>query len=531
MEKVAKKKKRSSFAVGAMVLAGAGFVSKFLGAIYRIPLTNILGAEGIGMYQLIFPIYALMLTLSSGGVPSAIARLVAERSGVNDEEGAKKVFFSSAVLLTLFGCIAVLSLVLLARPLAALQGNEALRYGYYAIAPAILIVAGSAYFKGWFQGNLDMMPSAYTQLIEQGVKMGAGLFLSAYLMRYGIIYAVVGAILGITVSELISFIVMFVIYIRKGNSLKIPFDIGLKENMTDILKVALPITLSGLVFPLVQFIDSVLIVNALTFFGVEKSRSTALYGLLTGPVNSLVNMPVVLTLALSVAIVPVVSVNRIKRDADAVKEKCNTALKLSYMLGVPSFLGIFVLAELIMKILYPTLSLEDITIATTLLRVSSVSILFLSEVQIYTSLLQALDKTKIGIISLSVAALLKVILVVALVGYLGILGAAVASVASYLMIATFDKIYMRKYLGKDDPLVKDVSKILVSGLTMTFFVYISARFIPNIYVSLIVSILIGVAIYLVCMVLFKVMNDKELESVPFGKLLRYVGKKIRFWEK
>ena len=162
---------------------------------------------------------------------------------------------------------------------------------------------------------------------------------------------------------------------------------------------------------------------------------------------------------------------------------------------------------------------------------SSVSILFLSEVQIYTSLLQALDKTKIGIISLSVAALLKVILVVALVGYLGILGAAVASVASYLMIATFDKIYMRKYLGKDDPLVKDVSKILVSGLTMTFFVYISARFIPNIYVSLIVSILIGVAIYLVCMVLFKVMNDKELESVPFGKLLRYVGKKIRFWEK
>ena len=179
MEKVAKKKKRSSFAVGAMVLAGAGFVSKFLGAIYRIPLTNILGAEGIGMYQLVFPIYALMLTLSSGGVPSAIARLVAERSGVNDEEGAKKVFFSSAVLLTLFGGIAVLSLVLLARPLAALQGNEALRYGYYAIAPAILIVAGSAYFKGWFQGNLDMMPSAYTQLIEQGVKMGAGLFLSA----------------------------------------------------------------------------------------------------------------------------------------------------------------------------------------------------------------------------------------------------------------------------------------------------------------------------------------------------------------
>lgn len=531
MEKVAKKRRRDSFAVGAIVLAGAGFISKFLGAIYRIPLTNILGAEGIGMYQLIFPIYALMLTLSSGGVPSAIARLVAERRGLEDEDGAKKVFFSSAILLTLFGGIAVILLALLARPLAILQGNEALRYGYYAIAPAILIVAGSAYFKGWFQGHFNMMPSAYTQLIEQGVKMGAGLFLSAYLMRYGLMYAVVGAILGITVSELVSFIVMFVIYIKQGNTFRRPQDLRISESMADILKVALPITLSGLVFPLVQFIDSVLIVNVLTFFGTSKSRSTALYGLLTGPVNSLVNMPVVLTLALSVAIVPVVSVNRIKRDADTVKEKCNTALKLSYLLGIPSFLGIFVLAEIIMKILYPTLSPEDIAIATKLLRVSSVSILFLSEVQIYTSLLQALDKTKVGILSLSVSALLKVILVIVLVGYLGILGASIASILSYLAIATFDKIYMRKYLGRDESLIKAVSKILVSGLIMMFFVYISARFIPNIYVSLVVSILIGVAIYLVCMILLKVMSDKELESVPFGKLLRYIGKKIRFWER
>jgi len=156
-------------------------IAKILGAVYRIPLTNLLGAEGIGIYQLVFPIYALMLTLSSSGIPTAIARLVSEKRTLGEKLEEQKVMKSSFVLLFVLGTLATLIMLLIAVPLSNLQGAFAIRYGYFVVAPAILIVAISSYFKGWFQGNMNMVPTAISQIAEQVFKMLFGL-LFAYLL-------------------------------------------------------------------------------------------------------------------------------------------------------------------------------------------------------------------------------------------------------------------------------------------------------------------------------------------------------------
>lgn len=520
-----------SFALSTMMLVGTGIAAKLLGAIYRIPLTNILGAEGIGMYQLIFPIYALMLTLSTSGIPTAISRLVSERVAIGDNNGSKGILLTSAIMLTILGGSATVILFIISAPLASLQGNDFLKIGYYAIAPAILIVAGSSFFKGWFQGNLNMMPTAFSQLVEQVVKMGVGLLLAGYLLKYGIVYAVTGAILGLTVSEAVSFIMMFIIYMREGNKFGGDIRVSFRDYGEDILRVSLPITISGLIFPLTQFIDSVLIVNVLRSAGETEQNATALYGILTGPVNSLINMPVIVTLALSIAVVPVVSMNRMKRNADIVKAKCDTAIKLSYLIGVPAFFGIYVMADIIMRALYPSLSSGEISVATTLVRVSSISVVLLAQIQIYTSLLQALDKTHVGIKALSVSAVVKIILNIVLIRYLSIVGGSLATVITYLITVIIDTVYMRRYLGPDRGLFVSIVKIFLAGMIMSFFVILTIAAINNVYISLVAGVGIGVAIYTLSMILLRIINNEELLSLPGGRFLVYIGEKMRFWER
>lgn len=517
--------KKHNYASGALILATAGMVSKLIGAIYRIPLTNILGAEGIGVYQLVFPIYALMLTLSSSAIPTAISRMISERNALKDEAGKVKILKASAILLIVLGGMGALILTLLAVPISSIQGNELLKFGYYAIAPAIFIVACSAFFKGWFQGNMNMTPTATAQIVEQIAKMIFGLVFAKLLLPSGLIKAVVGALIGITIAEACSLTVMGILYMcsrpKKKTHAKIEISI-----CKEVLKVSLPIALSGLIFPLMQFVDSILIVNLLKFYGEANATATAQYGLLTGAINSLINMPVVVTLALAVAIVPIVAAKRAEKDAKSIKERATFALKLSYLIAMPCFFGALILAKPILHALYPALSAEDLALSVKLLQTSSISIVLLSSLQIYTSMLQALGRTISPILNLSIAALVKVTLNIILIKYLGILGSAIASICAYALAMTLNSIYFKKLLGGNKKLLKSISKITLNSVIMSMIVILFSYLIHNIYISIIVSTIVGAIIYGILAIVFKVLDNSELIGFPFGRGLIKISEKI-----
>ena len=518
------------FALSGMALVASNIVAKFLGAIYRIPLTNILGADGIGMYQLVFPVYALMLTLSSSGIPSSVSRLVSERRALMDSEGVIGVVKTAAIMLIILGSFFMVIMLLISEPLAHIQGNDSLRISYFAIAPAVLIVAASSAFKGYFSGMMNLTPTAVTGLVEQVVKMLVGLILASYLLGYGIEYAVMGAVIGLTSAELVSFLIMGIMYLRRRVSNSSIHLYRFSDYRNDIIRVSLPIALGGIIFPVMNVIDSILIVNILRSIGEESTRATALYGLLTGPVNTLINMPIVVTLSLAIMIVPSISASRIMRSPTKVRDKCKVAVKLACMVSVPSFFGLFVMAGYIMRVLYPSLGEADLLLGTTLLRVSSVSVILLALLQIMTAIVEALDKSRVGVKALLVAALVKVVMSIILIRHMSIVGASIASIIAYLVAVIIESLYLRRYLGKCYPLFVSITKILVAGLLMAGIVAIIALTIGNIYASLIVGVILGVAIYIISMLLLKVMDDEELLALPFGRLLVYFGKKLRFWE-
>ena len=521
--KTRRKSGLNSYTAGALLLAVAGMIAKILGAVYRIPLTNLLGAEGIGIYQLVFPIYALMLTLSSGGIPTAISRLVSEKKTLGEDTSVQKVMKASFVLLFGLGSCAMLIMFLISAPLAELQGNSLIRFGYYVVAPAILIVAISAYFKGWFQGNMNMVPTAVAQIAEQAFKMIFGLLFAYLLLPKGIINAVVGALIGLTLAEFLSMLIMALLFAAsKGKALpKVSLD---ADSTKSIVRASIPIMASGLVFPIVQFVDSLLIVNLLVGRGMARDIAISEYGILSAPVNSLINMPIVITLAFAVAIVPIISSKRAVRDAVSIKDKSSLAVKMSFLIGAPCFVAIFVLARPLMQILYPSLAVQSIDLAVSLLMVSSVSVILLTLSQVFTSLMQALGKAVKPVMILLATAITKITLDIILIMHLGIIGAALSSVIAYTLCVLIGWVTMSKLLGRNEKMVKSISKIMIISVIIGLIIF-GLTFLLNKWWLVLASVLITPPVYFVLVLLFKVFAKEELYSFTFGKqIVNFSGK-------
>ncbi len=504
---------------GAALLAAAGVVAKLIGGIYRIPLTNLLGAEGMGYYQLVFPVYALLVAVISTGMPVLISRIV----GASGDKYGYAVFRKALSVLAIAGLASSLILALLAKPLSAVQGEEQATFGYIIIAPALFFVAIMSVFKGWFNGHLDMKPSAFTSLSEQVIKLGAGLA-AAYLLRSrGTAVMAIGALAAVTLSEGVSLLAVVVYYGAKGGrfpkpSVEIPFRV--------LFQSSAPLTLSGVIFPLVTFVDSLIMVRLIALNGTSDNEALSAYGLLTGAVGSIVGFPVVLTVALAAAIIPVISRKLAERDSDGIRQNGFLALKLALSVSLPLALGLICVSPQICDAFYPSLSAAQRELAAKLLSVSSVGIPLLALLQIYNSMLQAVGGSSASARNLAIAGGVKILSDVALVPFFGIMGGAVATVLCYAVGLTLSVISYGKLTGSSKSLIKNVAEITGAGVIMSAAVICVRVFIGNAYLALAAAVAAGAAVYCTLILLFKVFTKDELSLMPLsGLTLRLSGYK------
>ena len=488
-----------------------------LGALYRVPLTNILGAEGMGMYQLIFPVYALFMVLATAGIPTALSRIVAEKRALG--EPTKKYLVSAMLVLCAMGTLCALLTFCLAKPLARWQGNENTYVGFMIIAPAIILTGIISGFRGWFQGQMYMLPTAISNVLEQVVKLSLGIGLSVALMPKGLIYGVSGAVLGVTASEAVTVVYMLVTYLVRGRKDEKEKLRVTAEESRAMLKVAFPIAIVAILMPLSNFFDSVIVVNMLKIFGHSQSVATARYGIFSGPVNSLINMPIVAIMSLAVA--------RVRLDIDSVMLKSRLCVKLAYLLGIPFAFFFAVFAENIIRLIYPALSLENLVVAVNLLRIVSANVVLLAVMQIYVSLLQALDKTKYAVLSLVCAICVKIVLSLALVRFIGINGAAIASLSMSAVALLGVNVAYFKTCGMH--LEKNVGLNLLSGVIMALSAMV-ATFLKNDLLALVVGAIICAAVYVWTVFLFGLISKDDIPYLPLKRVLLALHRVIRFWE-
>ena len=434
-------------------------VSKIIGALFRIPLTNIVGAEGMGLYQLVYPFYALLLTVSSGGIPTAVCKVVASKK---DDRAALNVLKYSLLALASLGFLVAAGVFFARGVIAKLQGNPKAAVAYVGIAPAILFVSVLACFRGYYQGKKNMIPSGVSQIVEQTFKLVFGLSLAVALLPRGVEYGVMGALMGITLSEVAATAFMAACYagtrrrhfkrtkiklaaaLEAGELVLPPVTAELKgrEIIKNIYLIALPVTLSSLILPLTQVIDSVMIVNLLSAT-MPVETATALYGLLNGPIGSLINMPTVLTMSLSVSLLPQIASSEDEKKG----ELGGVSLKVSFLIALPCTIIFAVFPREILTLLYHRgLSAYQIEVGTHLMRFGSLSVLYITLIQVATSCLQGVDKAHIPAVNLVVGGIVKVVLTLVLLKFFGIYGAMAGTVACYGITAILDYWSLRKFM-------------------------------------------------------------------------------------
>ena len=570
MRKTAKNKKRMF--TGAAVLLVGSVVAKMLGALYRIPLTNILGAEGMGMYQLVFPVYALFMVLATAGIPTSLSRMVAEKRALG--ENTKKYFSVAMCALLVLGIAFGLLMGALSDVLATRQGNSGTRFGFLIIAPAITFVCVISGFRGYFQGQMYMLPTALSNVVEQVVKLAVGIGASYALAKRGVIYAVCGALFGVTVSEIVTAAYMGATYLfrsKKEKREQLVARVSLQERdlqsvsendvlhgetralgdknrdnvvarsikkarfervsrgeLKGMLRVALPIAAVAALMPLANFFDSIIIVNMLEAFGLKQSVATAQYGIISGPVNSLINMPVVAIMSLAVAVVPSVSASRATRDIDGVMLKSSLCVRLAYLLGIAFAFYLAVFARNVIGALYPALSEQNTVVAVNVLRITAANVVFLSVMQIYVSLLQAVDKTKYAVFSLIASIIVKIVLDVVLTRYIGINGEAIASLALPVVAYFCTLVSYYKICGLR--LEKNVGLNLLSGVIMALCGIAVGSFIKNDIASLAIGFVVCAVVYVWLAFLFNLVGKDDIPHLPLKKLLWALHRTIRFWE-
>ncbi len=446
------KEKSRSFGRSAVALAAIGIIAKLIGALYRVPLTNIVGAEGMGLYQMVFPLYTVLLAFCGGGITSAVSRVVAKYTAVGNDAACLRAV--RVAILPLIGVSVAASggVALLRNVISSVQGNGDASIAYLAICPSLLFTSGINVLRGYFQGRSVMLPSGISQLIEQGIKLALGLYLSRVLLPYGVKYAVAGALIGVTSSELCALAylaVRFFVSVKKRKryvalavplaetaaEFSVPEPVENKLLFKELFTFALSVTLGSLVLPITQMIDSALVINLLSYGGADRGQATALFGLSVGPVGTLINMPTVVALSVAIAFLPAITA-AVSRGKDASPIARNAA-KWIMLFTIPVTAVFLFFPDRVCNVLYGRgLTTEQLVEAARLLRVQAVGVFYIGVLQLTTAVLQGHNKAHVPVINLVVGACVKVGLTPILVRLFGIIGAAGATTACYAVAAT-----------------------------------------------------------------------------------------------
>jgi stage V sporulation protein B len=334
---------KQSFIKGAAILVAASLVTRVLGFVYKIVLSRMIGAEGIGLFYTVFPILMFVLTLTTAGLPVAISKLVAEALVENDRRRVRRVMTVSMITVLSLAVLFTFALFVLAPWVTQhVLTDPRAYYTVLAMTPIIMIIAISSILRGYFQGLQNMSPNAIASILEQCVRIVTVLLFAAYLLPYGIEYAAAGAMAGMVVGELVGMgYLIFKYYSRfrlpqitseEANHPQQPF----RQMLGSLLEIAVPVTLSRLVSSITYALEPILVTRCLVATGITSGVATKLYGQFSGMAISLLLLPTVFTYSLATTLVPSISEAVAAQEKKTVQRRLHQAFRITALIGFPT---------------------------------------------------------------------------------------------------------------------------------------------------------------------------------------------------
>lgn len=557
---------------GAAVLVIAHLVVKVIGACFKIPLANILHETGMAFFTRAYNLYAAMFVMATAGLPVAVSKMVSESLAKKNYGESKKILKAAVILLSIIGAIGSAVLFFGARPFAEKAFQSPGSYlSIIAISPAILFISILSAFRGYFQGHSNMIPTAYSEVLESVAKLVVGLLGAYFLMSISVEMASAGAVFGVTLGGLFALLLLLFFYLKNKKDTP-DYNTTSARNTGSIfvklLTIAIPITIGAAVMSLTNVIDTFMIGNRLQsivvsedlfrtlteFFGVNAQdvvigknlsaeAADVMYGSYSGYAMSLFNLPPSIITSISMSIVPAISAALAISNKGQAKLLTESSIRITTIFSLPCAIGLSVLSTPILVCLYNNARAQDT------LSLLSLAIVFVCVVSVSTAILQAAGHVYIPVRNMLIGGLFKIVsnYILIAIPSLNILGAPISTFGCYLLIASLNILSIRKVIRPNFDIRTFVLKPLLASLIMGALVFLSYNVIASVLgcpqinlaiqsvaqvppatpvlasvrlktiIALGGSIGVGVIAYVIAILLLRAIQKDDVEMLPKGK--------------
>lgn len=529
---------KDNFLKGAAILAVAGILVKVIGAFYRIPLGNIMPEEGMGYYQVGYQLYILLVAVSTSGFPTATSKIIAEKRAYGDYGGAHKIFKVSFLGFLIAGVLSSLVVLLGARTILGFMENPNSYYSLIALVPALLFVPIMSAFRGYFQGMQDMMPTAVSQLIEQIFRAGTALGLAYLLLSKGAAISAGGASFGASAGAIAGTIAIILIYFKNRKKIMIEVEgaTGFEEEsvskiIKNILYIAIPITIGASIVPIINAVDAALVTRILQQLNYTEVEAAGKFAQVSAYAQTLINLPQVISVAMAMSLVPSISDAFSRKDRESIKRTTNSGIRTTLLIGLPSSMGLFILAKPIIGLIYYSKSPTVIAETGEILAILAISLIFLTLVQSLTAILQGIGKPMVPVKNLAIGAVVKIILTYMLVSIpsIQVKGAAISTVVTYVIAALLNLYGVKKYTNVEIKFVDTILKPIIAAVIMAVVVKISYAYVVVIIgskLATVIAIGIGAVVYGLSLLLIGAVTTEDFEMFPKGEKIAKTLKRV-----
>ena len=541
--------KKQNFLQGAALLAIATAIVKVIGAFYKLPLNMAIGAEGYGYFTTAYDIYAVLLLVSTAGLPVAVSRMVSRASTLEQYTRLRKIFRSALMIFTILGTISSVLMIGGAKQLAELMNQPDAWISIACLGPCGITMGLISAIRGYFNGQSNMLPSSVSQVIEALVKLLLGLALAFFLVKTtgNVAYAAGGAIIGVTVGNALALLYLFVKFRRSYKSLPVTSEApgSTKDTVKELLGIAIPITIGSAGLQLLTVIETGLYMDRLVYL-IETNQymghmvqgavtaqkaATTLKGLYN-MAQTIFNMPCAFIVPITVSIIPAITSYLTLGDEAKVRETEESAARITGLLSLPCAVGLTVLARPVMALLGGYEG-EQLDMAAQFMTLLGIAVFFQSTIQFLHAILQSHGFVNIPVVHMISSGVLRMILVYVMVGNpnLGLLGAPIGAAVGYLCILVLDLWAIQRKVPQKPKLLKNLLRPAIPALVMGVVVFFCYRVLVaflGIDGSRVIlcgaPIAVGVVVYFVCVVLMKSITREDCLLLPKGekiaKLLR-----------
>ena len=518
--------KKQNFLQGTALLAMATAIVKVIGALYKIPLNAIIGEQGFGYFNTAYEIYNVLLMISTAGLPVAMSRMISQANSLKYYNQVRRVYQTARGIFLGLGISGSLLMTVFCRQLAQFQNQPDAWAAIGFLGPCVLLICIMSTFRGFFQGHSNMLPTSISQVLEAVVKLIVGIVAAVLMLKFtgSVAMAAGGAILGVTASCLVSSIYLFGCFRKVYTQLPEGQDPArsFSDTAKGLLIIAIPITLGSAGLQLLTMLETKIYMGRLLALGNSQAAADTMRGIY-GMTQTIFNMPCAFITPITISIIPAITAQLTTLNFDEAKATEESAARITGLVSMPCAFGLALLAEPVTALLGGYTG-ANLVLATRLMTVLGISIMFNALVLVTTAIMQAHGHAGRPVINMLIGGLLKLAAVYMLTGNpnIGIVGTPIGTLLCYLAIAILNLYSIRVLIPKAPAIIRNIIRPFLAAALMGVFTWLCWAGLKHIGIDsrLILCgapIAVGVAVYAVAAVKLKVITREDCLLLPKGE--------------